>query len=148
MKSICAVIFSLFIVCSAAFTAIAAEDSDRFKGKNVVIVLSSGDDIVAGAGLVMAKMAAGSGTDVTVNIAADAVKYAVKDSFHRFAPKNTTHREMLEAVIQKGGKVNICALCPSWLKLEKDDFIQGAAFAGALDVFDASFAENSLTLTF
>ncbi len=148
MKTIFTTFIALFMICSVTLSASAADNTNRFAGKKVVVILSSGDDINAGAGLVMAKMAAGSGADVTVYVAANAVKYAVKDSFHRFAPKNTTHRELLETVIKKGGTVNICALCPKWLKLEKDDFIQGAEFAGALDVFDASFADNTLTLTF
>ena len=110
MKSVFTVVLSLFMFCCLTFSVSATENTDRFKGKNVVIVLSSGDDIVAGAGLVMAKMAAGSGADVTVYVATDAVKYAVQNSFHRFAPKKTTHREMLETVINKGGKptVSIC----------------------------------------
>jgi len=115
--------------------------------KMIVIILSSADDIQAGAGLVMAKMAMANGANITVYVAASAVKYVTKDSFHRFALKNTTHREMLEAVLKGGGTVNICGLCPSWLNLNNDDFIKGTSFSSALDVFDASFAENTLTLT-
>ncbi len=148
MKTFFTSILALLMICTLSFSASAADNSKRFAGKKVVVILSSGDDINAGAGLIMAKMAAGSGADVTVYVAANAVKYAVKDSFHRFAPKNTTHRELLTAVIEKGGKVNICALCPKWLKLSKEDFIPGAELAGALDVFATSFTDNTLTLTF
>lgn len=148
MKTVLSTILVLFMFCTLSVSASATEENNRYNGKNIVIILSSGDDIQAGAGLVMAKMAMSNGAKVTVYVAASAVKYATKDSFHRFAPKNTTHREMLEAVIEGGGTVNICGLCPSWLKLDNDDFIKGTSFSSALDVFDASFAENTLTLTF
>jgi len=148
MKTVLTTIVALFMFCALSTSAVAGEPSNRYEGKNVVIILSSGDDIQAGAGLIMAKMAAMNKANVTVYVAANAVKYATKDSFHRFAPKNTTHRELLEAVIKNGGTVNICGLCPKWLNLTNDDFIKGASFSGSLDVFDASFAENTLTLTF
>ena len=148
MKTVLRTIFALFLLCAISIPAIAGEPSNRYEGKNVVIIVSSGDDIQAGAGLIMAKMAAMNKANVTVYMAANAVKYATKDSFHRFSPKDTTHRELLETVIKNGGTVNICGLCPKWLKLEKDDFIKGSSFSSSLDVFDASFAENTLTLTF
>lgn len=148
MKTILTTIFALFMFCALSTSSIAGEPSNRYEGKNIVIILSSDDDIQAGAGLIMAKMAAMNKANVTVYVAATAVKYATKDSFHRFAPKDTTHREMLEAIIKNGGTVKVCSLCPSWLNLETDDFIEGTSFSGALDVFDAAFAENTLTLTF
>ena len=148
MKTVLTTIFALLMFCALSTSAIAGEPSNRYEGKNLVIILSSGDDIQAGAGLVMAKMAALNKANVTVYVAANAVKYATKDSFHRFAPKKTTHREMLETIIKNGGTVKICALCPDWLNLKTDDFIKGTSFSGSLDVFDASFAENTLTLTF
>jgi len=148
MKTVLTTILALFMFCTLSIPAFAGEANNRYDGKNVVIILSSGDDIQAGAGLIMAKMAAANGANVTVYVAANAVKYATKDSFHRFAPKNTTHRELLETVIKNGGTVNICGLCPKWLHLKNEDFIKGTSFSGSLDVFDASFAENTLTLTF
>ncbi len=148
MKTLLTTILALFMFCTLSIPAFAGEANNRYEGKNIVIILSSGDDIQAGAGLIMAKMAAANGGNVTVYVAANAVKYATKDSFHRFAPKNTTHREMIETVIKTGGTVNICGLCPKWLNLKNDDFVKGTSFSSALDVFDASFAENTLTLTF
>lgn len=148
MKTLFTTILALFMFCSLSSSVLAEEAPLRYQGKNVVIILSSGNDIQAGAGLIMAKMAAINGANVTVYVAADAVKYATKSSFHRFAPKKTTHRELLETVIKNGGKVNICGLCPKWLNLKKTDFIDGSSFSGSLDVFDASFAADTLTLTF
>ena len=118
-------------------------------GKNMLIMISSGELEKAGMGLALGLSAAQKGVSVTIVLGAKALSSAkVSGKQNKFIAKDMTHRELLQEAIKSGAKVEICFICAEALGLTQKDFIEGATIVKSDTIFDAMYQKDTKVLSF
>lgn len=139
-----------FIALNASETLIpTSEDAKPLSGKNMMIIISSGEIEKSGMGMTLGLSAAMKGANVTIVIGANALKFAqIKGDQHKFLAKQLTHREILQKAVKNGANVQICYMCAKALGLTDKDFIKGSKVVKSLKIFNKMYEEGTKVLSF
>lgn len=123
----------------------SAEAQDT--AKKIVVTITESTIVKAGFGLAVANAMQDAGVQSTVFITADAVHFASsKGSQLEFA--GHTPRELMQALIKKGGKVMVCEGFVKLGVIKKSEIIEGVGIAAPGDLAGALYAPNTQTMTF
>ncbi len=134
------------IALALAISSLNASPSE-VSPKKIVVTITSSSINQSGFGLAVANAMQDAGVNSTVFVAGDAVKYALNNSVNpKFA--GFTTKELIQALIKKGGKVMICEGFVKLGNIKKTDIIQGVQIATPGDLAGALYAPNSKAMTF
>lgn len=134
------------IALALAISSLNASPSE-VSPKKIVVTITSSSINQSGFGLAVANAMQDAGVNSTVFVAGDAVKYALNNSVNpKFA--GFTTKELIQALIKKGGKVMICEGFVKLGNIKKMDIIQGVQIATPGDLAGALYAPNSKAMTF
>ncbi len=118
-------------------------------GKKLVVFVSNGDLQVAGMGFGMALSGVKQGADVTIVIAANALKYALKDGEQNiYFAKDRTPRALLEEAVKSGAIIQLCSANTNEMGLDEDDFIDGAKEVISTEIFAKVFESEAKIISF
>lgn len=98
LKKLAAGVMGIFLLLSSVNAG-----TDTKETKKIVITITDTSVVKSGFGLAVANAMQDAGVQSTVFIAADAIKYGLKDGDHNKFAGNTT-QELIAALIKKGQK--------------------------------------------
>ncbi len=140
-------IFYTGIIAFALAVSSLNANPNQVSTKKIVVTITSSSINQSGFGLAVANAMQDAGISSTVFVAGDAVKYALNNNtnpkFAGFTPK-----ELIQALIKKGGKVMICEGFVKLGGIKKTDMVQGVQVATPGDLAGALYAPNSKAMTF
>lgn len=140
-------IFYTGIIAFALATCSLHANPSQIEPKKIVVTITSSSINQSGFGLAVANAMQDGGVNSTVFVAGDAVKYALNNSVNpKFA--GFTPKELIQALVKKGGKVMICEGFVKLGNIKKTDIIQGVQIATPGDLAGALYAPNSKAMTF
>jgi len=135
------------IIAFALATSSLNANPSQVEPKKIVVTITSSSINQSGFGLAVANAMQDAGVNSTVFVAGDAVKYALNNSVNpKFA--GFTPKELIQALIKKGGKVMICEGFVKIGNIKKTDIVQGVQIATPGDLAGALYAPNSKAMTF
>jgi len=145
-KILLAIVALTFISLNASETLTpTSKDAKPLSGKNMMIIISSGEIEKSGMGMTLGLSAA----NVTIVIGANALKFAqIKGDQHKFLAKQLTHREILQKAVKNGANIQICYMCAKALGLTDKDFIKGSKVVKSLKIFNKMYEEGTKVLSF
>ena len=118
-------------------------------GKNLVIVVSSGDLQVAGMGFGLALSGVKQGANVTIVIGANAIKYLLKEGDQNiYFAKGRTPRYLLQSALKSGVEIQVCSANSDEMNLDEDDFIDGVKLVISTEIFTKVFEEGTRVISF
>ncbi|NKQ40165.1 MAG: DsrE family protein [Sulfurovum sp.] len=144
MKNVFKIILSVMM-----FLGVANAAEMPYKGKKVVITLTSGDIMASGIGTALGLGAAKGGAEVTVIIGANSLKYVTKDGWApEFPAKKKTIKEILQKMVEAGTKIFVCGMCAKVNGLAQSDFIKGAVISKPGPILDAMLDDVAKTFEY
>lgn len=140
-------IFYTGIIAFVLATSSLNASPSQVEPKKIVVTITSSSINQSGFGLAVANAMQDAGVNSTVFVAGDAVKYALNNSVNpKFA--GSTPKELIQALVKKGGKVMICEGFVKLGNIKKTDIVQGVQIATPGDLAGALYAPNSKAMTF
>ncbi|MDD5360250.1 MAG: DsrE family protein [Sulfurovaceae bacterium] len=140
-------IFYTGLITFALATCSLHANPNQDAPKKIVVTITSSSINQSGFGLAVANAMQDAGVNSTVFVAGDAVKYALNNSVNpKFA--GFTPKDLIQALIKKGGKVMICEGFVKLGNIKKTDMVQGVQVATPSDLAGALYAPNSKAMTF
>lgn len=117
--------------------------------KLVVIVTSGFNDERSSVAWSVANGGIASGYEITMFMVSSGVDWVRKGAADvaRLNPLDPTVKEMIQNVIDSGGKIFVCPPCAGVRGYTKDDLIEGAELAGSTAMLSV-VSEGAQTLTF
>lgn len=117
--------------------------------KLVVVVTNGSDDERSSVAWSVANGAIGSDMQVTMFLVSSGVDWVRKGAADRARPNplDPPVKDMIQTVIDNGGKILVCPPCASVRGYEKDDLIDGVTLAGSVAMLDV-VQQGAATLTF
>jgi|GEM_PF-1020354 len=138
---------ALVLIMFLSLGALTANAGEGYK--NLFINLKTNAHNQSGMGLAVANAMQSAGVKTTVLIGADAVNFALKKGGQsKFVPMKLTQREMITALIKKGGRVMLCGMFANFAKIDKRDVVRGVEIVDGADVAGALLAPATQTLSF
>ncbi len=145
MRQVNQLLGAMFITLLLAFNLHA----DSAESKKLFISLTSGDFKQSGMGVAIANAMQDAGVETTVFIGANSVRLAMRTGKQEaFGPTGKSVKEMLKALVKKGGTVMVCGMCAKYLEVKKADLVDGVAIISGAEVYGGLFAPNTQTLSF
>lgn len=117
--------------------------------KLVVIVTCGFNDERSSVAWSVANGGVGSGYEITMFMVSSGVDWVRKGAADvaRLNPLDPTIKEMIQNVIDSGGKIFVCPPCAGVRGYTKDDLIEGAELAGSAAMLGV-VSEGAKTITF
>ncbi len=109
------------------------------KEKKLVIVITRGlDDERSSVAWSIANAGIASDLEVTVFLAASGVDWVRKGATEhaRLNPLDPTIKDMIETVVESGGKILVCPPCAGVRGYSQDDLMDGVTLAGSVAMLD------------
>ena len=115
----------------------------------VVVVTQGFQDERASVAWSVANGGVGMGFEVTMFLVSSGVDWARKGAADKARPNplDPTIGEMMENVIQSGGKILVCPPCAGVRGYEQENLIESATLAGSPAMLEVA-AQGAITLTF
>jgi len=143
LKMLMTGMMGLMIAMASAEAAPTNDDAP----KKIVVTLTTSSINSAGFALAVANAMQDAGVQSTVFVAADAVSYALnKGTQPKFA--GSMPKELIQALIHKGGKVMICEGFVKLGGIKPSDMVEGVGVATPSDLAGALYAPNTQAMTF
>jgi len=119
------------------------------KKKLVVVVTNGFQDERASVAWSIANGGIASGMDVTMFLVSSGVDWVRKGAaaVARLNPLDPPVKDMIQTVIESGGKILACPPCAQVRGYQKDDFIDGVTLAGSVAMHQ-EILEGAATLCF
>ena len=119
------------------------------KQKMVVVVTQGFQDERASVAWSVANGGVGMGFEVTMFLVSSGVDWVRKGAARKARPNplDPTIQEMMDNVLNNGGKILVCPPCAGVRGYEADDLIEAATLAGSPAML-AIAAEGAIVLTF
>jgi len=118
--------------------------------KKLVVVVTNGfDDERSSVAWSVANGAIGSNMQVTMFLVSSGVDWVRKGAVDNARPNplDPPVKDMIQTVIDNGGRILVCPPCAGVRGYEKDDLIDGVTFAGSVAMLD-EVQQGASTLTF
>lgn len=136
---------AVFVALFIATTLHASQDNT----KKLFISMTSGDFKQSGMAMGIANAMQDSGVKTTVFLGANSVKYAMtKGKQEAFGPTGKSVREMMSALVKKGGTVMVCGMCAKYMEVKPNDLVEGIKIISGKEVYGGLFAPHTQTLSF
>lgn len=119
------------------------------KKKLVVVVTSGFNDERSSVAWSVANGAIGSDMQVTMFLVSSGVDWVRKGAADqaRLNPLDPPLKDMIQTVMDSGGRILVCPPCAGVRGYEKDDLIDGVTLAGSVAMLD-EVQQGASTLTF
>ena len=119
------------------------------KQKMVVVVTNGFQDERASVAWSVANGGVGMGFEVTMFLVSSGVDWARKGAAEKARPNplDPTIKEMIQNVIEHGGKILVCPPCAGVRGYDADDLIDAATLAGSPAMLGIA-AQGAIVLTF
>ena len=120
------------------------------ENKKIVIVVTKGlDDERSSVAWSVANGAIGSDMQVTMFLVSSGVDWVRKGGADhaRLNPLDPPVRDMIQTVVDNGGKILVCPPCAGVRGYEQDDLVDGVTLAGSVAMLDV-VQQGASTLTF
>ena len=109
------------------------------ESKKLVIVVTNGfDNERSSVAWSVANGAIGSGFEVTMFLVASGVDWVRKGALEHARPNplDPTIRDMVDTVVDSGGKILVCPPCAGVRGYDQDDLMDGVTLAGSVAMLD------------
>ena len=117
--------------------------------KQMVVTISTDAVNQAGFGLAVANAMQDAGVPSTLFLSADAVPFALKEGWQPLFPvAGATPRQLIQAFLEKGGKVMICGGFTEAYGVTKSNVVKGVEVAMPSDLAEALYAPGTKSLSF
>ena len=119
------------------------------KEKLVIVITRGLDDERSSVAWSIANAGIASNLEVTVFLAASGVDWVRKGAADhaRLNPLDPPVKDMIQTVIDNGGRILVCPPCAGVRGYEKEDLIDGVTLAGSVAMLD-EVQQGAATLTF
>lgn len=119
------------------------------KQKLVVIVTNGFNDERSSVAWSVANGAIGSDMDVTMFLVSSGVDWVRKGAANqaRLNPLDPPVRDMIQTVVDNGGKILVCPPCAGVRGYEADDLMDGVTLAGSVAMLE-KVKQGAATITF
>jgi len=119
------------------------------KKKLVVVVTNGFNDERSSVAWSVANGAIGSDMQVTMFLVSSGVDWVRKGAADnaRLNPLDPTMKEMIDNIVESGGRILVCPPCAGVRGYDADDFIDGVTLAGSVAMLDV-VKQGASTLTF
>jgi len=119
------------------------------KKKLVVIVTNGANDERASVAWSVANGGVGSGMEVTMFLVSSGVDWVRKGAAERARPNplDPPIKDMIQTVIDSGGRILVCPPCAGVRGYEQDDLIDGVTLAGSVAMLEVAL-QDATTISF
>jgi len=119
------------------------------KKKLVVIVTNGANDERASVAWSVANGGVGSGMEVTMFLVSSGVDWVRKGAAERARPNplDPPIKDMIQTVIDSGGRILVCPPCAGARGYEQDDLIDGVTLAGSVAMLEVA-RQDATTISF
>jgi predicted peroxiredoxin len=119
------------------------------KKKLVVIVTNGANDERASVAWSVANGGVGSGMEVTMFLVSSGVDWVRKGAAERARPNplDPPIKDMIQTVIDSGGRILVCPPCAGVRGYEQDDLIDGVTLAGSVAMLEVA-RQDATTISF
>ncbi len=143
LKKLIVAAFSVLMLLGVANAAEKVESP-----KKLTVILSNDALRSAGFGMAVANAMQDAGIPATVFLTGDALELGLKKGVQPKFGGSASPREMMEALLKKGGKVYVCVGCAKNQEVTESDLIKGIKIVGPAELVEGIYGDGAKTLTF